>query len=199
MTKKKIHMIIGKKQIILACLTLILGIAIYLNYILAQGNDLPVTDTLESEGNYGDVMLVSGGAEDANADVGADANADGEVTDAESDEYFAQARLDKMMTRDAAVETLENIFSAGDLTKDELAMAAVDAVSLTNLMESESKIENLVKAQGFEDCLVYLDGESANIIVKTPGLTPEQAAQIKDTLLGEVEVDSEFITIVEVN
>ena len=34
-------------------------------------------------------------------------------------------------------------------------------------MESESKVETLVKAAGFEDCVVYLDGDNANIVVKT--------------------------------
>ena len=35
---KKLNLIIGKKQIILACLTLILGIAIYMNYALASAD-----------------------------------------------------------------------------------------------------------------------------------------------------------------
>ena len=37
---KKFSLIIGKKQIILACLTMILAIAVYVNYILADGNGL---------------------------------------------------------------------------------------------------------------------------------------------------------------
>ncbi|NMB29896.1 MAG: SpoIIIAH-like family protein, partial [Clostridiales bacterium] len=53
--KRRINMIIGKKQIILASLTLILGIAIYLNYVFSQGaGDLVETGKLENtESNYG--------------------------------------------------------------------------------------------------------------------------------------------------
>ncbi|HKM32095.1 MAG TPA: SpoIIIAH-like family protein [Oscillospiraceae bacterium] len=194
--KKGLNMIVGKKQIILACLTLILGIAIYLNYVLAQSdNAFPVSDTLESGtdsgGEYGDAMLVSGVVADDTTQVDAEA-------EKASDEYFAQARLDKLKSRDEAVETLETLFIAGDLTKDELAMVAVDAVSLTSRMESESKIENLIKAKGFKDCIVYLDDNAASIIVKTNGLVPSEAAQIKALLLGEVQVESEFIEILEV-
>lgn len=185
--KRRINMIIGKKQIILASLTLILGIAIYLNYVFSQGaGDLVETGKLENtESNYGDAQFVSGAVNDEKKDSG-------------GDEYFAQARLDKMKSRDEAVETLQSFFKGGDLTKDELAIMTSDAVNLSTLIESENKIETLIKAQGFEDCLVYLDGTSANIIVRTEGLEPAQAAQIKDALLGEVSVDSEFITILEV-
>ena len=56
----------------------------------------------------------------------------------------------------------------------------------------------LLRAQGFEDALCYLSGDTANIIVKTDGLDAAQAAVIKNTLLSEVEVSGDAITIVEV-
>ena len=37
---KKPTMIIGRKQIVLSALTLVLGAAVYLNYVLAGGNGL---------------------------------------------------------------------------------------------------------------------------------------------------------------
>ena len=74
----------------------------------------------------------------------------------------------------------------------------MEAVSLSQLSESESKIESLIKAQGFEDCVVYLDGETASIVVKSEGLAVEQAAQIKDILLTEVTIPAENIRIFEV-
>ena len=181
---KRFNMIIGKKQIILAGLVLILGIAIYLQVMFSQdGRDLTATGALEDLTNYGEPQFVSSAA------VGDSAS---------SDEYFAQARIDKTKSRDEAVETLQTLLSAGDLTEDELAMATQDAVSLSKYIDSEGEIENLIKATGFEDCLVYLDGTSANIIVKSPGLAPSEAAQIKDILLSKVEVANENITIVEV-
>ena len=66
-------------------------------------------------------------------------------------------------------------------------------------IESENKIESMLKAQGFEDALCYLSDSSANIIVKTPGLDAAGAAKIKSTLLSEAEFTNDQITIVEVN
>ena len=177
---KKPNLIIRKNHIILACLTLILGIAIYLSYAFTQtGNDLAATDVLNSDSgtNYGDAEFV---------------NAD------ESDDYFAQARLDKISKRDEVVQTLQTMLSGGDITDEEKAVLTQDAVNVSKLIESEGIVENLVKAQGFDDCVVYLDGTSANIVVKSEGLVPSEAAQIKDILLSQVSVSAENIKIFEV-
>lgn len=190
---KKPNIIIGKKQIILACLTLILGLAIYLNYAFA-GSERDITASLTKDDasskedivNYGDAEFVS-----------AESDASDSLTDA-SDNYFSQARLAKMTSRDEAVETLTSILNGGDLTKDEMSAVQAEAFQMSKLVESEDKIENLIRAQGFSECVVYLDGDSANIVVKTEGLVPSEAAQIKDILLSEISVKSENIRIFEV-
>lgn len=178
---KKPTMIIGKKQIILAGMTLVLGLAVYINYAVSATNGkIKQTDVIKSQSvNYGDAQLVS-------ADGGED--------------YFAQARIDRMNSRDEAVETLKNIMSGGDATDEEKQVAEKEAETMTGLMESESKIESLVKAAGFEDCVVYLDGDNANVVVKTDsdGLVASEAAQIKDILLSEVSVANENIRIYDV-
>ena len=82
----------------------------------------------------------------------------------------------------------------------EKKVAEEEASAMTGLMEAESKVETLVKAAGFEDCVVYLDGDNANIVVKTDsdGLVASEAAQIKDILLSEVSVANENIRIYDV-
>ena len=67
---KKPNLIIGKKQIILACLTLILGVAVYINYAMSQSDGMmqPTdagvsTDNDKAENqpeNYGDTKFVNG-------------------------------------------------------------------------------------------------------------------------------------------
>ena len=85
-----------------------------------------------------------------------------------------------------------------DITSEEAATYTQDAVVMSSLIESETVIEDLIKASGFEDCVVYLDGDNASIVVKSDGLTAAQAAQIKDILLSEVDVANENIRIFEV-
>lgn len=190
---KKPTVIIGKKQIIMTCLTLMLAIAVYINYASApkitKDGEIIETAEMGDTVNYGETEFVDNidnSAEPVNADTENDAD------------YFAQARLDKMNNRDEAVQTLQTIIGGGDLTEDELVINALDAVEVSKLIETEGTIESLVKAQGFEDCVAYLDGETAKVVIKTNGLDKAQAASVKEIIMGETEVSAENIRIFEV-
>ena len=107
--------------------------------------------------------------------------------------------MERTASRDKAAETLQNIIGGGDSTPEEQEAASEEAAAMTGLIEKESKVENLIKAAGFSDCVVYLDGENANIVVQTAdGLIQTEAAQIKDILLSEVSVPAENIRIYDV-
>ena len=187
---KKPTVIIGKKQILLSGLTLLLGGAVYLNYVLADGNGLLDPSLLRTDpdaaaaadtddlAGYGTAEMVS--ASPSKAD------------------YFAQARLDRQSSRDYAVQTLQSILGGGDLSRDEMVTNAIDAVNLSKQSEKESIIENLILSQGFSDCVVYLDGQTAKVVVESSGLAPEQAAAIKEIVLSESDVTAEGIRIFEV-
>jgi stage III sporulation protein AH len=188
---KKPSIIIGKKQIIMTCLTLMLAIAVYINYVTTpvlseKDNSINSEMSADEITNYGETELVN---------VTSDST---EVISSSESDYFAQARLDKMNNRDEAVQTLQAIIGGGDITEDEMVTNALDAVEVSKLIESEGTIESLIKAQGFDDCVAYLDGESAKIVVKTEGLDKAQAASIKEIILGETDVSAENIRIFEV-
>lgn len=198
---KKPSFIIGKKQIILTCMTLMLGVAVYVNYSLT---DNPVKEKKSISANA-DISSLQpeteeSCTEDTNAEDAAAKNyGESEFVNGESaEDYFAQARLEKMTNRDEAVQTLQSIMGGGDITEDEMVTNALDAVEVSKLIESEGEIETLIKAQGIEDCVVYLDGESAKVVVKTEGLDKAKAAAIKDIILGEVTIPAENIRVFEV-
>ncbi|MCQ2433899.1 MAG: SpoIIIAH-like family protein [Oscillospiraceae bacterium] len=194
---KKPTVIIGKRQIILSCLTLILGIAVYLNYVLADGDSLMPKQTAAERTA---VSADSAEAASVGGDEGLDSYGAAELVNASANaDFFAQARLEKQTSRDQAVETLQSIIGGGDLSEDEMVVNAIDAVSISKQIESESVIESLILAQGFPDCVVYLDGNTAKIVVESNGLEAAQAAAIKDIVLTEAEIPAEGIRIFEVD
>lgn len=183
---KRLNVIIGKKQIAIASLTVLLGAAVAVNFAIGSGKkksaakpDTQVSATTSTGTNYGDTSFVSDKLSDGDA-------------------YFAKARLDKQQSRDEAAQVLAGMYQGGDMTKDELTVVESNAKSLSDRMNSEAKIETMLKAQGFTDALCYLSDSGANIIVKTNGLDAAGAAKIKNALLSEVEVANDNITIVEV-
>ncbi len=181
----KLNMILGKKQIVLASLVLVLGGAIYLNYTFSQTGqpyDITAANTSvdgEDKETYGEAQLTSA-----------------EVTD--SEDYFAEARLERKKSRDEAVETLATTLQDAELSDEEKELATAKALEVSRQMESETNIETLVKAKGFADCLAMVSDESVKVMVKTEGLSAEQAAQIKNIILEETDILAENISVSEV-
>ncbi len=176
------NMIISKRQIVLAALVLVLGAAIYVNWQLSDSNaggGLETTELTNSEDNYGDAMLV-----DQPGDTSGD--------------YFVQARLNRQLSRDEAVETLQRVLSDASDDMELSREVAAKASNIADCIESEAKIENLIKAKGFTECIAYVDTEKVNVVVKSEGLEAAQVSQIKDIIVTETKIPAENITIVEV-
>ena len=159
---KKPTVIIGRKQIILSLLTLILGVAVYLNYVLGGGTGLVAPTEVK---NTGDTQQAAAPADD----LSAYGTAELVSANRNTSDYFAQARLDKQTSRDHAVQTLQSIIGGGDLSDEERVAHAIDAVSISKLIESENVIESLILSQGFSDCVVYLDNTAAKVVVESGG------------------------------
>ncbi len=181
-------MIFGKKQIVLCCLVMALGIAVYMNWrLVGEAEDFTAVSTsAETIKKYGDSQLVDSqnidGADSVNADI-----------------YFSEAKLTRQKTRDEAVETLQVMMQDIAVDSEAHADLAVQAAAIATAIEAEGKVENLIKAKGFADCMVYLEEDRASIVVKAQELLDNEVAQIKDIILKETSVPVENISIVEVN
>ncbi len=187
------NMVLNKKHIILAALVLALGVAVYLNFVFAGKNKLVDPNGLPADKNYGDAELVDDRDE---TDAG-----DGEQAVSASS-YFEEARLSRTRARDEAIEALQQIFS--DLNantaegEEQAAEATMKALGIAQSIESESKIENLILAKGYEECLVYISDSAADVVIKSDGLLANEVAVIKDIILSETNLTAESIKILEV-
>ena len=81
---------------------------------------------------------------------------------------------------------------------DEAKKEAVEqaAVIAQNVVQ-ESNIENLIKAKGFAECVVFLENGECSVVVQTSGLLPNEAIAIKDIVGGQAGVAYDKIKIVE--
>ena len=89
------------------------------------------------------------------------------------------------------------MFQDSSLSDEQKSQLAVKAAGVAEAIETEGKIENMIKAKGFSDCMVYIDGDRVDAIIKTNGLLKEEVAQIKDILIAETGAVEENISITE--
>ena len=182
---------IGKKSIILAALVLLLGGAVYVNWLISGGT-LTLTDLVNgtvSEKPLGNAEL-----------VGNMNNSDIVSRPPEYEATFTQLRLSRTQSRDESIAALKTVTENELLSSDERKSAVETLTVLVSNVQAEANIENLVKAKGFYDCLAYIGTENVTVTVavKEP-LTAQQAAQIKDIAVSETNYSPECIKIVEVS
>ena len=78
----------------------------------------------------------------------------------------------------------------------EQANAEISAIAAQT--ELEGTVENLIKAKGFEDCVVFISKDIVNVVVSTDGLTSQQAAQINEIVVSQTDMPASCIKIIEV-
>ena len=176
------NMIVSKKHIVLSALVLALSVAVYLNweYVNVNGENYENTSRIAVSGE------VEGEEEAA------------DETAAYGEAYFAEAKLSRTKSRDEAAEALKYMLEDANLTTDQMTQLTLQAAAIAESIETEGKIENLIKAKGFEDCMVYLEDDKIDVLVKCDGMTDSEAAQIKDVILGEVDLEDKNISVIEI-
>ena len=198
-----------KKHLTMLCLVVALTGAVYLNWRIETQNagTLPITETLAEDSTLLEVISSAENGElPVSDDVGQEQKNYGDTLfvstpSGSSDSYFAQARLDRTQKRDEALDTLEQALKQANLTLSEKERLTAELSAFASAITSESRIENLIIAKGFRDCVVFLQQQSIKIVVQADagGLTAAQAAQIKEVVLAETELSADGISIVEIS
>lgn len=181
--------IFGKKQVLLATLVVALGVAVYLNYYFATQQ--PAVETggntsTSSRDNLGDAQYVGGSAMSS-------------VPEKDGTDYFDQARENRDTAREKAVETIKELLNNVKATEAMKKEAMEQTAEVTKAIEQESKIESLIKAKGFEDCVVFIEEDNCNVVVQADSLQPQQTIQITEIVTAQSKIVAQNIKISNVN
>ncbi len=115
------------------------------------------------------------------------------------DEFFTEYRMNREKTRSKNIEALENITTDPNIDKELLEEAINEMVLLVQTSEQEMIIENLIKAKGFSDAIIFIHADKANVIVKADSLQGSEAIQIQDIVSRELEIELSNIVIATSN
>jgi stage III sporulation protein AH len=117
-----------------------------------------------------------------------------------SNEYFAEARLTRQVSRDEALELLQTAATSEAASQETIdsAMNAISAMATCTMQETQ--IENLLIAKDFTDCVVYIGNDTVTVAVPAPedGLSAESVAIITDIICSETQYDASQLNIIEV-
>ena len=126
-----------------------------------------------------------------------DKTADAAAEKGDTDSYFAVAALNRERIRDEAMEVLQSIADNENALANTKEKALADMTEIVSEMTKEANAEALIKAKGFEECIVVISDASAHVIVKTNGLSETDVAQIMDAVYTETGITPAKIKIIE--
>ena len=118
-------------------------------------------------------------------------------TDVTTTSYFTSYRNDRESTRDQEILYYDAIIDSDSSTEAAIAAAEQAKLDLIETMEKELAVEGLIKALGFNDCVISIN-EKVNVVVDSASLTTEEVAQITTTVKEQLGVDTKNIVIIPV-
>lgn len=109
-------------------------------------------------------------------------------------DFFTEYRLERDKVRSERSDLIRDIIK--NAKTDDMRQKAQESVLKMALdKQRESEMENLIKARGFSDALVFVRENSVSAVVKTSTLSREEVIQVADAISRVTGVKAEDITI----
>ena len=166
---------LDKNKVMIASAVVLIGAAVYLNYIFFLDETQPVNNPNTDQQNEAVI---------SNSD------------ELESN-YFAQAVMDRQKARDEALEVLQIVVDNEEALAESKDTALQQMTQIADDMQKESNIESLVVSKGFEECVAVISEGKCNVIVKSDGLLANQISQIKEIVYEQAAISPINVKIIE--
>lgn len=200
--------ILKKNQVIITSLAVLIAVAGYLNFAdvdLGLKNkeasaDSSILEDVDYDLTDETALLDENGADSSLTDVqDQTTSTPGEAVLTAASDFAAQAKLSREQIRSQNKADLQAIINNQDLGDDQKQEAVSTMVSMADLTEKESAAELLLEAKGFENVIVNLTGETADVVVPEADLTDAKRAQIEDIVKRKTGIAPENIVITPLN
>lgn len=201
--------ILKKNQVIITSLAVLIAVAGYLNFAdvdlgfkdqAASTDGSSILEDVDYDLTDETALLDENGADGSLSDVSNQATSTpGEAVLTAASDFAAQAKLSREQIRSQNKADLQAIINNQELGDDQKQEAVSTMVSMADLTEKESAAELLLEAKGFENVIVNLTGETADIVVPEADLSDAKRAQIEDIVKRKTGIAPENIVITPLN
>lgn len=197
-----------KRNAVIVTVLIFVCVAVYLNWSYAQ------TEVSANAGKNNTHQTEDNANKDTNDSTAKDAKTSGLYfvessedgnsiktgVSTETSEYFAQVRLSRQQARDSAQTTLQTVSNTEGTNQETIDEAMSTMVNIAKWTEEEARLESLIIAKGFQDCVAYMTDQGITITVSADadGLSSSAVARIKDIVLAETAYTADQLKIIEI-
>ncbi|MCI8561628.1 MAG: SpoIIIAH-like family protein [Dorea sp.] len=202
--------IFKKNQVIIAALAIMIAAAGYLNYSGRLFGDKDDAQQMSAELANQELLdiseedLASASGDIKSQDSDTEGKEDGSVegtpgeavlTSGEASTVVAEAKVTREQVRAKNKETLQQIIDNKELSDKQKKDAVSQMVKMTEMSEKEAAAETMLASKGFNDAVVSIGDESADVVVNAAELTEANRAQITDIVTRKTGVSAESVVI----
>ena len=200
--------IVKKNQVIITSLAILIAVAGYLNFAdvdlgfkdkEASTDSSSILDQVEYDLSDETAILDENGADGSIGDSTDVSSTPGEAVLTSASDFAAQAKLSREQVRSQNKADLQEILNNTEVGDDQKQQAVNTMVSMTDVAEKEAAAEMLLEAKGFENVVVNLTGETADVVVPDTDLEDAKRAQIEDIVKRKTGIAPENIVITPLN
>lgn len=205
-------MILKKNQVIISVIAIMLIAAGYMNYTANNKQTLQTAALKDSEkyGDLGDATLVSAnviaenveetGALVENTPENTETPIENTVNETSApvtsnDQYFTESRLEREKMYSQMIESYQKILNNSQISDTQKEISQSEIKKINDTKNAIMIAENLLKNKGFEDLLIFVNGDSISVVIKAKELSQEQIAQVQNIIVRELKADIENVHI----
>lgn len=113
----------------------------------------------------------------------------------EVDEYFTKSKLERDTMYSQMIETYEKVLNSSNSLETQKQTATQEIQKINEIKNSIMICENLIKTKGFENNIIFVNGESVSVIIGANKMKQEEVAQIQNIISRELNAKIENIHI----
>lgn len=202
--------IFKKNQLALLVISLMLITAGYLNYTSTH-NLAEQTDSSLDLAKIGDAELVSSNTVEENNTITNETTSSentvttNEVTESntevsdtnEAKDYFTTSKLERNVMYSQMIERYQEVLESTNAYTEQKAVAQEEINNINEIQNAIMIAENLLTTKGFDENIIFVNGESISVIIGKDELSQDEIAQIQNIVSRELkaEVDNIHISI----
>lgn len=114
----------------------------------------------------------------------------------EMESFFVEYRLQRDRVREEEYEMLQELINNQNTTPEAKQEAEALILKLTTAMETELLVENLLRAQGYEDSLFFYKNDYAVVMIKAEELSEKEFFQITESVANIIDVEPGMVQVI---
>ena len=111
------------------------------------------------------------------------------------DDYFTKSKLERDTMYSQMLESYENILNSTNSLETQKQSATDEIKKINDTKNSIMICENLIQTKGFENSIIFVNGDSISVVLKSDELTQEEVAQVQNIISREMNCEIENIHI----